>query len=65
MLDDPEELSFCAMSPEPMVLEIAGQGIQLDTCWSFSVSIYSMTGEAGALAVVQRFALLNHFRGIR
>ena len=29
VLDHPEDIAFCAMAPESMVLEIAGRGIQL------------------------------------
>lgn len=54
MLDDPENFSLCAVSPEPMMLKIPRGGIQLGASWSCAVSIDSMTGEARALAVIER-----------
>jgi hypothetical protein len=62
---DPEEFSLGAMPPKSMMLEIAGQGIQLGSRRSITGSIRSMTSKASALAVVHRFALLNHLRGIQ
>jgi hypothetical protein len=65
MFDDPEEFSFGAMAPKAVVLKIARSGIQFGPRWSLAVSVRSMTGEAGTLAVIQRFALLDDLGRIR
>jgi len=65
MFDDPEEFSFGTMSPKSMVLKIPRSRIQFDASWPLAVSLRSMTGEAGALPVIQRFPLLNYLGRIR
>jgi hypothetical protein len=65
VLDHPEDFAFRAMAPESMMLEIAGRWIQLGSRWPIAAPIFSMTIEAGALAVIERFALLDDRRGTR
>jgi len=65
VLDHPEDFAFCPMAPESMVLEITRRWIQLSGYRPVTVPIFPMTVEAGALAVIERFALLEDRRGIR
>lgn len=65
MFDDPEEFAFGAMSPKSVVLKITRSRIQFGASWSFTVSVRSMTGEAGTLAVVQLFTPFNDLGRIR
>jgi hypothetical protein len=53
------------MAPKSMVLEIARRWIQLSRHRPIAAPIFPMTVEAGPLTVIERFALLDHFRGIR
>ena len=65
MLDHPEDFAFRSMTPESVVLEIARRWIQLSGQRPIAAPVFPMTVEAGALAVIERFALLDGFRGTR
>jgi len=65
ILDYPEDFTFRTMAPESMVPEIAGRWIQLGSQRPITVPVFPMAVEAAALAVIERFALLNNLRGTR
>ena len=65
VFDHPEDFAFRAMAPESMMLEIARRWIQLGRHRPIAVPVFSMTVEAGALAVIERLALRNDLRGVR
>src|SRR6185295_10697245 len=65
VFDHPENFAFCAMAPESRLLEITGQWIQLGCQRPIAVPVCPMTVEAGTLAAIKRFTLLDDFRRIR
>ena len=48
VFNDPEDLSFGAVPPETVVLKITWGRIQIGRRRPFAVSVYSVTGKAGA-----------------
>src|SRR6185295_287730 len=65
VLDHPADFAFSAMAPESVMLEIARRWIQLGSQRPIAAPVFPMTVEAGALAVIQRFALFDDLRGAR
>jgi hypothetical protein len=65
VLDHPEDFTFRAMAPESMVPEITRRRIQLGCQRPIPVSVFPVTVEAAALAVIEGFTLLNNLRGTR
>src|SRR5262252_2149617 len=65
VLDHPEDFAFCAMAPESVMLEIARRWIQLGSQRTVAASVFPMTVETGAPAVIDHFALLDGLRGTR
>src|SRR5438132_8234552 len=65
VLDHPEDFAFIAMAPESLVLEIARRWMQLGSQRPIAATIFPMTVEAGALPVIEHFALLDDLRRTR
>jgi hypothetical protein len=65
VLDHPEDFAFRPMAPESMVVKIARGWIQLGSQRPITISVFSMTVEAAALAGIERFALLDDLGGTR
>jgi hypothetical protein len=64
MLDHPEDLAFRPMAPESMAPEITRRWIQLGSPRPIPTPVCSMAIEAGALAMIERFAFIDDLRGI-
>jgi hypothetical protein len=59
MLDDPENFSFRAMTPETVMLEAPGSRVQLGRRRPVPVTERAVTIDAGTLAGIQGFPPLN------
>ena len=62
VLDHPENLPFCPMSPEPMMMEITGRRIESRCGWTIAPPVCAMAVEASSFALVERLTLFNDLR---